>query len=584
MLQMMSGETKSCLANKMLIWGTGRRANAFVQCMCEFYQSLTVRIPFLECIQGFIDSNPKKQEGLFCGKEVVPPNVLAHIEKDVIIVVAVADNVEIQGLLEEYDLVYGVDFFLDYDWIRYCRRDSKLKYTDGFIDDRLDKDNMPISLLYDWTFSSEPISEIQKYFKETTKADIVNTFVYYFIDDTSTLCKRILSSRINEIIPEKTKTIGIFLNEYGGGGAERVVSHIMPLYLKMGYRVILFTRMSSLHEYRVPDGVIHVRLSEIFNLLDPRDYLMELQEALTEYEIDTACFHIPYEGVDLFYGVLLARLMGIRTVIENHTSFINQIRQRGGLKRNVDVYQLCDRLVVLSRVDQTFWYDLGCRSTYIPNPCFVETANIPSKTKNNVPTVLWVGRINNKYKKIFDVVPIMKEVRKSIGTVRLLIVGAADDEKEEKLLLQKIHKYGLENTIKLCGRQEDMATFYLTSDVMLMTSPGEGFPMVLAEAKSYGLPVVMYDLPYLEMVRDKLGIITVGQGDRKAAADQIIHVITDDSIREKMSLEAKQSAIFFADYNLIEAWSNVLNGVYHDRDNTDIKIDRKLILQLLGER
>lgn len=85
--------------------------------------------------------------------------------------------------------------------------------------------------------------------------------------------------------------------------------------------------------------------------------------------------------------------------------------------------------------------------------------------------------------------------------------------------------------------------------------------MTLAEAKAYGLPCVLYDLPHLEMVRDGLGIRTVAQGDVAAAAEAIIALLEDTEERRRLGRAARQSMEAFARYDLAAGWREALEAV-----------------------
>ena len=130
--------------------------------------------------------------------------------------------------------------------------------------------------------------------------------------------------------------------QYGGGGAERVVSYLLSVYAGMGYEVFLITsKYQHYGEYDMPKGVHRIDMEYL--LSDPEGRgLKELEDIINARNIDLLCIHQPYEGEVLFYFIVLAKMMGVYVIVENHTSFINAIRQRGGLRNQDKIYRLAE--------------------------------------------------------------------------------------------------------------------------------------------------------------------------------------------------------------------------------------------------
>lgn len=106
-----------------------------------------------------------------------------------------------------------------------------------------------------------------------------------------------------------------------------------------------------------------------------------------------------------------------------------------------------------------------------------------------------------------------------------------------------------------------MHKFLSTADVQLITSSFECFPMNLIEAKQYGIPVVLYELPYVELIKDQKGIIPVPQHSVKEAAEAIIELLRNDSKREALSLASEQSLDTFRRKvpSHIRSWKDIID-------------------------
>jgi len=77
---------------------------------------------------------------------------------------------------------------------------------------------------------------------------------------------------------------------------------------------------------------------------------------------------------------------------------------------------------------------------------------------------------------------------------KLIIVGDDAIKQQNKIKLQQlIHELGVEDTIELAGKRNDVEAFYAKSKIFAFTSSSEGFPNVIGEAQSAGLATVAFD-------------------------------------------------------------------------------------------
>ncbi|MEK9184817.1 MAG: GtrA family protein, partial [Patescibacteria group bacterium] len=88
--------------------------------------------------------------------------------------------------------------------------------------------------------------------------------------------------------------------------------------------------------------------------------------------------------------------------------------------------------------------------------------------------------------------------------------------------------------------QNDVGNYYSQADVFLLTSNSEGWGLVVIEAATYGLPIIMTDVGCAGevIVNGESGII-IPIGDKKALVRNMKRIIEDQELREKLGANAK---------------------------------------------
>ena len=84
--------------------------------------------------------------------------------------------------------------------------------------------------------------------------------------------------------------------------------------------------------------------------------------------------------------------------------------------------------------------------------------------------------------------------------------------------------------------------------------------MVVAEGKLYGIPLVTYELPKVELLKDGKGYISVERHNIQEAAESVLKILEDKDYAEQLSREAYESIVPFIHYNLAQEWSNILQS------------------------
>ncbi len=371
-----------------------------------------------------------------------------------------------------------------------------------------------------------------------------------------------LSSRINDSV----KTIGIFYYRYSLGGVQRVLSLLIPLYLSLGYKVIFFTdEYDGLNEYNMPEGVIRIILpTSITN--SPTTFeerAKALYEHVSNYEIDVFMYHAASSQL-LLFDLLLIKLMGIQTILTVHeTAMSSFLSFSPELSYKPSVYKVADKVTVLSNVEKTYWRAHGVNALYVPNPMNNEVV-IRDQELIEENTLLWIGRLDFRPKQYMDVISVMSEVIKEVPEAKMLVVGNDVTKGATAALENGIAKSNLQNHIELCGATNDVDQYYKRASVHVVTSSCESFPMTITESRAYGIPLVMYELPYLEILAEGKGYISVEQKNTKSMAGAIIKLLKDDKLRDKIGEDARESFATFASTNLKNIWKDVIQKPFED--------------------
>ena len=118
---------------------------------------------------------------------------------------------------------------------------------------------------------------------------------------------------------------------------------------------------------------------------------------------------------------------------------------------------------------------------------------------NNVFRTVSVGRLDKNKNVALQIEAVKHLLDNNIMTVELYVVGSGE---EEEILKQKSGKY-LDKSIFFTGYLQNPYPILKSSNVLLMTSYCEGFPTVIVEALSLGVPVISTDVGgSKELVRD----------------------------------------------------------------------------------
>lgn len=221
------------------------------------------------------------------------------------------------------------------------------------------------------------------------------------------------------------------------------------------------------------------------------------------------------------------------------------------------LYSRTKGIIVQTKKAQEIYQKIipGAKLYVIGNPIREIIIEDPDITEN---IVLSVGRlINSKHHdeliKLF--------IRIGAPGWKLVIVGG-DAIKQHNLskLQNLVRELNSEDRIELAGSRNDVDTFYSKSRIFAFTSSSEGFPNVIGEAMSAGLPVVAFDCIAgpSELIEDEVTGFLVPLFNYSLFEDRLRSLMNNETLRQVQGMNGKNKIMKFSIEAIGEQFYNTI--------------------------
>lgn len=176
-----------------------------------------------------------------------------------------------------------------------------------------------------------------------------------------------------------------------------------------------------------------------------------------------------------------------------------------------------------------------------------ELKEIKSKLSNKKDTrfLIWAGR-PVKVKRLDFLINSFKYINENVPNTKLIIVGDFSLNNYTLKNLRKLNPNLNKDIIiyEKGANHELLAKLFKVADIYLHTSSYEGFGVVLAEASLSELTIVStHNDGVLEIVEDKKTGIIVRENSPIIFAKNVIKILNNDNLREKLAKHAKKTAL-----------------------------------------
>ena len=173
-------------------------------------------------------------------------------------------------------------------------------------------------------------------------------------------------------------------------------------------------------------------------------------------------------------------------------------------------------------------------------------------------TILNVGRLE-KQKDQTTLIKAVYLANKKLD-VDLIIIGNGSMYQK---LIKLVYYYKLEKKIKIIKNITDPSTFYKKSDLFILSSIYEGFPNVITESISMGLPVISSDCKSgpKEILMTSRGPGFFIKGDHIGLSKKILSHYKNPSVLNKKCLKVKKTFNRFYLKDLINKYDNLFSNL-----------------------
>lgn len=342
------------------------------------------------------------------------------------------------------------------------------------------------------------------------------------------------------------------------GGTERVTTVIANALINMGFDVSILSLSNGTNSYFPIDESVQLyslRMEGYSANFSDLIVWWRLHKFIKNKAID---YIIDVDILLSWYSVLASIFTHTKTISWEHFNRninVGDVFQR--FRRLVGRYlamRFANLIIVLTQRD---------RQQYTRNPfCQVPVATIPNpksfayrqRSQMQKNTVLSAGRLVPE--KGFDM--LLRSWSKlnpnELGWI-LRIVGSGPEDIMLRALAESLD---INSSVEFVPHTNDMESIYKEASIFVCSSRFEGFPLVVLEARSLGLPVVSFDCGGpSEIIRHGIDGLIVEKENIDELAVAILDLISNESKRNAFGVFGYEDNRFNIE-KIIEIWRNLL--------------------------
>ncbi|HET6513623.1 MAG TPA: glycosyltransferase [Thermodesulfovibrionales bacterium] len=375
---------------------------------------------------------------------------------------------------------------------------------------------------------------------------------------------------------EKVKAL-FFIPSLEGGGAERAMSEILHHMNKEKIEavlILLYPCDSSPYRDYLPRGlkiIVVERASD--NVLQKIKQYAAFLKIVYDEKPHVVMSMLTYSNIMAISAKLL---FGGKIIIGEHNTLSEITKTKEGRQmlwfstaHLVKIfYRFADKIIAVSggvKTDLVEKFRIAPHNIrVIHNP--IDLKRIPALCgcpgehrffREEVPIIVSVGRLVPQ--KGYDVLlksfsMVVKEM-----DARLMILGEGP---EKESLSRLANDLAIGEKVSFVGFLNNPFAFISKADVFVLSSHYEGLPTVILEAMACGIPVVSTDCKYgpREILENGHYGLLVPTGDADALSREIVSLLKNRVLRERLSRLGKERIKDFSPERIIQQYEDIIYG------------------------
>ncbi|MGY3211424.1 glycosyltransferase family 4 protein [Mucilaginibacter sp. HD30] len=360
----------------------------------------------------------------------------------------------------------------------------------------------------------------------------------------------------------KEKKICFFISSLSNaGGTERVCTEIANHLSQSGFLVTILCMYAGQPFFNLDSNVttLYVHTKKSYSKILIPATIFKVRQKLKNIaphvliNVDSALF---------VYSAVAGVGLKIKNLVWEHFNYNAGRYSVARILSRKLAGKFSDAIITLTNADNSNWTNNQlCKAPVITinNPSPPIPADLQAGSSREL-VVLAVGRLN--LQKGFDLLLDAWHIvnSKNTGNWQLHIIGSGELKQE---LEQKVRDLNLKNSVKLIPATPAIYPHFNRAGIYCLSSRYEGFPMVLLEAQTFGLPIVSFDCETgpKEIIKHNETGLLVPKDNTQALAKALLSLKNDDAKRIEMGANALKRALDYNIESIIKKWEKLLTTI-----------------------